>query len=200
MLLTRSILSYIKTSDEEQIVLGTVRAVHLKLCAHFSVKQSQFQCIEKLKNYIEKLVELGVSLDNEQIFDSLIYAYQERNRKYPSDFTMRLALEYMQNHHSTPSQSRALKENVENSTQAYSIHQHRNKILDIEKHLERISLVKFQLTKNLKELQGQGDSHLWIDHDFIDPAKETLEASLAQVQDIENRMLVLKETYEDYVG
>ena len=76
----------------------------------------------------------------------------------------------------------------------------KQKINEVEKHLERISLVKFQLTKNLKELQGQGDSHLWIDHDFIDPAKETLEASLAQVQDIENRMLVLKATYEDHVG
>ena len=76
----------------------------------------------------------------------------------------------------------------------------KQKINEVEKHLERISLVKFQLTKNLKELQGQGNSHLWIDHDFIDPAKETLGASLVQVQDIENRMLVLKATYEDHLG
>ena len=199
MFLTQSILSYIKTSDEEQVVLDTVRAVHHKLCAYFSVKHSQTQSIEKLKNYIERLVELDVLLDKEQIFDSLLYAYQERNKKYPSDFTMRLALEYMQNHQSIASQADNLKQKVEKSTMVYSADQHRNKILDIEKHLERLQLVKNQLLKNLKQLETDSQ-HLWIDHEFIDPALDTLKGSLAQVQDIENRMLVLKATYQDYQG
>ena len=74
------------------------------------------------------------------------------------------------------------------------------KISEVDKHLERISLVKLQLTKNLKELESQGEGHLWIDHEFIDPALDTLKGSLAQVQQIENRMLVLKATYQDHQG
>lgn len=76
----------------------------------------------------------------------------------------------------------------------------KQKIFEVENHLERIALVKLQLTKNLKELENQGEKHLWIEHDFLDPAQETLQASLAQVQDIENRMLVLKATYQDHLG
>ncbi len=44
------------------------------------------------------------------------------------------------------------------------------------------------------------DHHLWIDHEFIDPALDTLRGSVAQVQAIENRMLVLKATYQDHQG
>lgn len=74
------------------------------------------------------------------------------------------------------------------------------KVSEIQKHLERISLVKLQLTKNLKELESQGEGHLWIDQEFIEPALDTLKGSLTQIQDIENRMLVLKSTYQDYQG
>ncbi len=74
------------------------------------------------------------------------------------------------------------------------------KISEVNRHLENINVLRLQLTKNLKELESQGEGHLWIDHDFIDPALDTLKGSLAQVQDIENRMLVLKATYQDHQG
>lgn len=197
MLLSQSILSYIKTPDEEQVVWDAIRAVHHKLCAYFSVRHSATESIEKLKKYIEKLVELEIELDKEQIFDSLLYAYQERNKKYPADFTMRLALEYMQNHHSVVSKTDNLRQKVEKSKMVYSNDQYRNKVLDIEKHLDRLQLVKNQLLKNLKQLETDSQ-HLWIDLEFINPALDTLKGSLAQVQDIEARMLVLKSTYQDY--
>ncbi|MCU4398460.1 MULTISPECIES: hypothetical protein [Acinetobacter] len=74
------------------------------------------------------------------------------------------------------------------------------KISEVNRHLENINVLRLQLTKNLKELESQGEGHLWIDHEFVDPALDTLKGSLAQVQDIENRMLVLKATYQDYQG
>ena len=196
MLLTQSILSYIKMSDKEQEVLDSVRTLHYKLCTYFSVQKSATASIEKLKNYIEKLVQLGIVLDEELIFDSVIYAYQQRNKKYPADFTMRLALEYMQNRHSNSSKSL----NIEEHSGKLNIKTNMQKIEDIEKHIERISLIKLQLTKNIKELESQGKGHLWLDHEFVDPALDTLKGSFAQVQEIENRILVLKVTYQDYQG
>ena len=73
------------------------------------------------------------------------------------------------------------------------------KISEIEKHLDRISLVKLQLAKNLKDLQSQNGGHLWIDTDFIEPATETLQASLEQVQDLEDRLYLLNLTYQDHL-
>ena len=59
--------------------------------------------------------------------------------------------------------------------------------------------MKLQLTKNLKDLQSQNGGHLWIDTDFIDPATETLKASLTQVQDLEDRLYLLNLTYQDHL-
>ena len=70
---------------------------------------------------------------------------------------------------------------------------------EAENHLKHIALMKLQLTKNLKDLQSQNGGHLWIDTDFIEPATETLQASLTQIQDLENRLQVLKLTYQDHL-
>ena len=70
---------------------------------------------------------------------------------------------------------------------------------EVENHLKHIALMKLQLTKNLKDLQSQNGGHLWIDTDFIEPATETLQASLTQIQDLENRLQVLKLTYQDHL-
>lgn len=70
---------------------------------------------------------------------------------------------------------------------------------EVENHLKHIALMKLQLSKNLKDLKSQNGDHLWIDTDFIEPATETLQASLEQVQDLENRLLVLQLTYQDHL-
>ena len=76
---------------------------------------------------------------------------------------------------------------------------YKQKSEEVENHLKHIALMKLQLTKNLKDLQSQNGGHLWIDTDFIEPATETLQASLEQVQDLEDRLQVLKLTYQDHL-
>ena len=78
-------------------------------------------------------------------------------------------------------------------------HWYKQKSEEVENHLKHIALMKLQLTKNLKDLQSQNGGHLWIDTDFIEPATETLQASLEQVQDLEDRLQVLKLTYQDHL-
>lgn len=191
-------LSYVKSSDEEKITLDIVRTLHHKLSEHFSIIHSSNETIEKLKKYVEKIIELKYELNTQILFDSILYAYEQRNKKYPSEFTMRIALEYFESNEKLginkiiPTDNSSVKflPNLDIS----------KKVSEIQKHLERISLVKLQLTKNLKELESQGEGHLWIDQEFIEPALDTLKGSLTQIQDIENRMLVLKSTYQDYQG
>lgn len=191
-------LSYVKSSDEEKITLDIVRTLHHKLSEHFSIIHSSNETIEKLKKYVEKIIELKYELNTQILFDSILYAYEQRNKKYPSEFTMRIALEYFESNEKLginkiiPTDNSSVKflPNLDIS----------KKVSEIQKHLERISLVKLQLTKNLKELESQGEGHLWIDQEFIEPALDTLKCSLTQIQDIENRMLVLKSTYQDYQG
>jgi hypothetical protein len=65
------------------------------------------------------------------------------------------------------------------------------KISEIEKHLDRISFSQTSTHQKLKDLQSQNGGHLWIDTDFIEPATETLQASLTQIQDLEDRLQVL---------
>ena len=191
-------LSYVKSSDEEKITLDIVRTLHHKLSEHFSIIHSSNETIEKLKKYVEKIIELKYELNTQILFDSILYAYEQRNKKYPSEFTMRIALEYFESNEKLginkiiPTDNSSVKflPNLDIS----------KNVSEIQKHLERISLVKLQLTKNLKELESQGEGHLWIDQEFIEPALDTLKCSLTQIQDIENRMLVLKSTYQDYQG
>ena len=77
--------------------------------------------------------------------------------------------------------------------------EYKQKSEEVENHLKHIALMKLQLTKNLKDLQSQNGGHLWIDTDFIEPATETLQASLTQIQDLENRLQVLKLKYQDHL-
>ena len=198
MMFHNTFLSYVKSSDEEKITLDIVRTLHHKLSEHFSIIHSSNETIEKLKKYVEKIIELKYELNTQILFDSILYAYEQRNKKYPSEFTMRIALEYFESNEKLginkiiPTDNSSVKflPNLDIS----------KNVSEIQKHLERISLVKLQLTKNLKELESQGEGHLWIDHEFIDPALDTLRGSVAQVQAIENRMLVLKATYQDHQG
>ncbi|MDN5623416.1 MAG: hypothetical protein L0G96_09810 [Acinetobacter sp.] len=76
---------------------------------------------------------------------------------------------------------------------------YKQKSEEVENHLKHIALMKLQLTKNLKDLQSQNGGHLWIDTDFIEPATETLQASLEQVQDLEDRLYLLNLTYQDHL-
>ena len=126
---------------------------------------------------------------DDEIFNAIIHSYITKNSQYPERFDTYIAMQYF-------NQADQKKDDSNGKNSEWF----KQKVEQVEKHLERISLVKLQLTKNLKELESQDEGHLWIDHEFIDPALDTLKGSLAQVQDIENRMLVLKATYQDHQG
>lgn len=58
MMFHNTFLSYVKSSDEEKITLDIVRTLHHKLSEHFSIIHSSNETIEKLKKYVEKIIEL----------------------------------------------------------------------------------------------------------------------------------------------
>jgi len=167
---------------------GRTENIAKKLATYYKTEKHRKEVLGQIQNFIKQIAKEFKSNDD-QILDAIVHAYITKNSQYPENFDTYIAMQYLKNGKNNKVTLDSKK------TEWFS-----QKINEVEKHLERISLVRFQLTKNLKELESQGDGHLWIDHDFIDPAKETLQASLAQVQDIEKRMLVLKATYEDHVG
>lgn len=168
---------------------GRTENIAKRLANYYKKDQHREDVLGQIQNFI-KQINKDLKLKDDQIFDAIVHAYITKSSQYPENFDTYIAMQYLNK----------IKNESKKTSNIQSSEWFSQKLNEVERHLERISLVKFQLTKNLKELQGQVESHLWIDHDFIDPAKETLQASLAQVQDIENRMLVLKATYEDHVG
>lgn len=172
---------------------GKTESLAKKLATYYKTENHIEQVLQQLQNFINA-INKDLEPNDEKIFDSIVHAYITKNTQYPEKFDSYIAMQYlnktMQNNDDSFHKNRDQK-NKEWFKQ---------KIEQVDKHLERISLVKLQLTKNLKELESQGEGHLWIDHEFIEPALDTLKGSLAQVQDIENRMLVLKATYQDHQG
>lgn len=182
-----------KFSDNTQEIVRKLENYY-KIEPHNFAYQLRFleigeETLQQLQNFIDS-IDKNLKPSGNGIFNAIVHAYITKNSQYPEKFDTYIAMQYLNK----------IKNEDKKTSNIQSTEWFSQKLNEVEKHLERISLVKFQLTKNLKELQGQGGSHLWIDHDFIDPAKETLGASLVQVQDIENRMLVLKATYEDHLG
>lgn len=191
--MSSSVKAFKQGDDCEQRFGTRTNNIAKKLATYYKKDQHREGVLGQIQNFIKQVNKDFTSKDD-QIFDAIVHAYVIKNSKYPENFDTYIAMQYLKKGKNNQGKNNQV------TLESKKLEWFSQKINEVEKHLERISLVKFQLSKNLKELQGQGDSHLWIDHDFIDPAKDTLEASLAQVQDIENRMLVIKATYEDHLG
>lgn len=156
-----------------------------RLAIYYKTETHIEHVLQQLHDFINAMNK-NLKPSDEEIFNAIVHAYITKNSQYPERFDTYIAMQYF-------NQTDQKKEDWDGKSSEWF----NQKISEVEKHLERISLVKLQLTKNLKELESQGDSHLWIDHEFIEPALDTLKSSLAQVQDIEIRMLSLKSTYQD---
>lgn len=156
-----------------------------RLAIYYKTETHIEHVLQQLQDFINAMNK-NLKPSDEEIFNAIVHAYITKNSQYPERFDTYIAMQYF-------NQTDQKKEDWDGKSSEWF----NQKISEVEKHLERISLVKLQLTKNLKELESQGDSHLWIDHEFIEPALDTLKSSLAQVQDIEIRMLSLKSTYQD---
>ena len=164
---------------------GQTEKIAKRLATHYKTETHIEHVLQQLQDFINAMNK-NLKPSDEEIFNAIVHAYITKNSQYPERFDTYIAMQYF-------NQTDQKKEDWDGKSSEWF----NQKISEVEKHLERISLVKLQLTKNLKELESQGDSHLWIDHEFIEPALDTLKSSLAQVQDIEIRMLSLKSTYQD---
>lgn len=167
---------------------GQTEKIAKRLATYYKTDIHEESVLQQLQNYINAMNK-NLKPNDDEIFNALVHAYTIKNSKYPQQFDIYIAMQYFNQ-----------IDQKKNDSNGKSSEWFKQKIDQVEKHLERISLVKLQLTKNLKELESQGEGHLWIDLEFIDPALDTLKGSLAQVQDIENRMSVLKATYQDHQG
>ena len=159
-----------------------------RLATYYKTETHIEHVLQQLQDFINAM-DKNLKPSDDEVFNAIVHAYITKNSQYPEKFDTYIAMQYF-------NQADQKKDYLERKNSEWF----NQKINEVEKHLERISLVKLQLTKNLKELESQGEGHLWIDHEFIDPALDTLKGSLAQVQQIENRMLVLKATYQDHQG
>lgn len=159
-----------------------------RLATYYKTETHIEHVLQQLQDFINAM-DKNLKPSDDEVFNAIVHAYITKNSQYPEKFDTYIAMQYF-------NQADQKKDYLERKNSEWF----NQKINEVEKHLERISLVKLQLTKNLKELESQGEGHLWIDHEFIDPALDTLKGSLAQVHQIENRMLVLKATYQDHQG
>ena len=167
---------------------GQIEKIAKRLATYYKTENHVEDVLQQLQDFINAMNK-NLKPSDDEIFNAIVHAYITKNSQYPERFDTYIAKQYF-------NQADQKKEDLNGKSSEWF----NQKISEVDKHLERISLVKLQLTKNLKELESQGEGHLWIDHEFIDPALDTLKGSLAQVQQIENRMLVLKATYQDHQG
>ena len=171
-----------------------------RLAKDFAYRYSTSETNQKTLQYIASFIGIVKSkypnVQYQSLFRSIVYAYEKNNLKYPEYFNNAIAMEYLDE---LNLKGTVLKNQSTEPTTNYNLQWFQQKSKEVENHLKHIGLIKLQLTKNLKDLQSQNGGHLWIDIDFIDPATETLQASLTQIQDLENRLQVLKLTYQDHL-
>src|SRR5690606_12427008 len=132
---------------------GRTANIAKKLATYYKTKKHRIEVLGQIQNFIKQIAKEFKSIDD-QILDAIVHAYITKNSQYPENFDTYIAMQYLKNGKNNKVTLDSKK------TEWFS-----QKINEVEKHLERISLVRFQLTKNLKELESQGDGHLWIDHD-----------------------------------
>ncbi len=166
------------------------------LATRYSTSATNLQTLTYIVDFVERAKNKYPNTQYQSLFNAVAYAYEKKNLKYPEPFHIHIAMEFLDNLNlkGTAPKNQSTTINTNHNPQWF-----KQKSEEVENHLKHITLMKLQLTKNLKDLQSQNGGHLWIDTDFIEPATETLQASLEQVQNLQNRLHVLKMTYQDYV-
>ena len=164
------------------------QSIAKELAQHYKVVLHTDIALQAIDNLIAQIDKTKPNISIENFSKAIIHSYSIKNIQYPQRFDTYIAMQYL-----NKIDSIKVDMNTQNSG---SLSQ---RISEIEKPLDRLSLVKLQLAKHLKDLQSQNGGHLWIDTDFIDPATETLQASLEQVQDLEDRLHLLNLTYQDHL-
>ena len=160
------------------------------LAYRYSTTISNQETLSYINDFINKAKAKYPNIQYISLFTAVAHAYDKKNLEYPEPFHINIAMQYLD-------EKNGKKEKPKKSVP--TPHWYKQKSEEVENHLKHIALMKLQLTKNLKDLQSQNGGHLWIDTDFIEPATETLQASLEQVQDLEDRLYLLNLTYQDHL-
>lgn len=167
-----------------------VQRLAKNLATRYSTSATNQETLTYIADFIERAKKKYPNIEYQSLFNAVVHAYEKKNLKYPESFHINIAMQYLD-------EKNGKKEEPKKS--APTPHWYKQKSEEVEHHLKHIALMKLQLTKNLKDLQSQNGGHLWIDTDFIEPATETLQASLEQVQDLEDRLYLLNLTYQDHL-
>ena len=186
-----SIITKIQSDFASQNFSDEVQRFAKDLAYRYSTTISNQETLSYINDFINKAKAKYPNIQYKSLFTAVTHAYESRGFKYPDTFHIHLAMEYLDKQNVKKQES---KTQLSTSPQWY-----KQKSEEVEHHLNHIALMKLQLTKNLKDLQSQNGGHLWIDTDFIEPATETLQASLEQVQDLEDRLYLLNLTYQDHL-
>lgn len=165
-----------------------------KLQRHYNTSKQDKDLFPILTAFIVQAYKTNKSLTSSQLTNTIIATYTTSGKVYPDNFDVDKALLFLKN----PEEEKIAGSN-KSTTQTNPLHWYKQKSEEVENHLKHIALMKLQLTKNLKDLQSQNGGHLWIDTDFIEPATETLQASIEQVQDLEDRLYLLNLSYQDHL-
>ena len=175
-----------KVSNEQALstVSKKTQNIAKRLLKYYRKESHTVEVLHDIQEFIT-VMNRDIRPNEDSIFNAILHAYTTKNNQYPEKFDTYIATQYFNKTHQK-------EEDLDRKNSEWL----NQKINEVEKHLERISVVKLQLTKNIKELESKGEGHLWIDHEFIEPVLDTLKDSLTQVQGVENRMLALKFTYE----
>ena len=183
-------------SSSSQNFSDEARRLAKDLAKHYLTTSTDQQTLRYIDTFIARVDVKHPKTLYGNLLSALIYAYDSQQTKYPAHFYIDKAMEFLDNLNSkvTVQKNQSTTINKNHNPQWF-----KQKSEEVENHLKHIALMKLQLTKNLKDLQSQNGGHLWIDTDFIEPATETLQASLTQIQDLENRLQVLKLTYQDHL-
>lgn len=177
-------------SSSSQNFSEEVQRLAKSLATLYSTSATNQQTLTYIADFIERAKKKYPNTQYQSLFRAIAHAYEKKNLMYPEPFHIDIAMQYLDGKNGG-------KEEPKKS--APTPHWYKQKSEEVENHLKHIALMKLQLTKNLKDLQSQNGGHLWIDTDFIDPATETLQASLTQVKDLEDRLYVLNLTYQDHL-
>ena len=192
----KNISSPIVSSSSQSSKGSKAQRLAESLAKHYLTTSTDQQTLRYIDTFIARVDVKHPKTLYGNLLSALIYAYDSQQTKYPAHFYIDKAMEFLDNLNSkvTVQKNQSTTINKNHNPQWF-----KQKSEEVENHLKHIALMKLQLTKNLKDLQSQNGGHLWIDTDFIEPATETLQASLTQIQDLENRLQVLKLTYQDHL-
>ena len=114
---------------------GRTENIAKKLAAYYKTDNHIEHVLQQLQDFINAMNK-NLKPSDDEIFNAIVHAYITKNSQYPERFDTYIAKQYF-------NQADQKKEDLNGKSSEWF----NQKISEVDKHLERISLVKLQLTK-----------------------------------------------------